>query len=712
MTIDINAHRWMFLRPEKADRYIEMYERLREEGWKTLVRSTTRRQFGTAGEILDRMNNGQQGLLLADDVGLGKTTVAVLCALVFAGSEKRVRILAPNEMMSRRWRQELEVHIEAVARFAPHLDLERARRRLGIDVIRLNPGAIAVSTHQKAAQLACDLLIIDEAHRTRSEYSTLARQVRGQRKVIGRVLVLTATPFSIDPNDLARLLSRIGGRSAEKPMRKYARMLDDLWHGRNSGAPEDLARQLVDAARAAVEAMRPFVIRHGIDDLHPSERRAFGAVDDKNGVEAPVVPDDLLEAMLRTDRALALGRRCKAWSMKRRNDPRYHVAAGKLDDDLAALLEAAAGRSDDVAAALTLHHARIARKHIRANGRHPKIADTVESTRAFVEKGEKVLVFCDHHLPAVELTAALAHELRWLGAAGRSPGKDVWRSAWSSIFHKIRGEADLDDGREHSVTRLEHYLAWLMSDGVRMQIESWLGAELRPAMSGSDLKRILEKTRARAHAACDSIADHTRQLYKQLVDRESGSTRAILLRNDATRLPGTTKARVAAVCEPESDSVLRKHPGVFYPWQPDAMLAVFNSPFGPDVLVATDRLSEGVDLHRFCRHLIHHELDPSPVRTVQRNGRLRRVNSWAARTGQPIRILFPALRGTRDEKLVEIMRYRLLQFDLLLGGVRAEIAPDDAVTAPTTAADVLDRARAKLGRIRLGITPSRSRSEP
>lgn len=45
------------------------------------------------------------------------------------------------------------------------------------------------------------------------------------------------------------------------------------------------------------------------------------------------------------------------------------------------------------------------------------------------------------------------------------------------------------------------------------------------------------------------------------------------------------------------------------------------------VLVTTDHLSEGVDLHRWCRHLIHYELDPSPIRTIQRNGRIRRIDS-------------------------------------------------------------------------------------
>src|SRR3954447_25499978 len=49
------------------------------------------------------------------------------------------------------------------------------------------------------------------------------------------------------------------------------------------------------------------------------------------------------------------------------------------------------------------------------------------------------------------------------------------------------------------------------------------------------------------------------------------------------------------------------------------------------------------------------------------------------------------------------MRYRLLQFDLLLGGVRAEIVPDEIEAAPTTAAEVLEHARAALGRIRLVI---------
>ena len=75
-------------------------------------------------------------------------------------------------------------------------------------------------------------------------------------------------------------------------------------------------------------------------------------------------------------------------------------------------------------------------------------------------------------------------------------------------------------------------------------------------------------------------------------------------------------------------------------------------------------------MQRYCRHLIHYELDPSPIRTVQRNGRIRRIDSWSAYTGEPVRYAYPAFPGTRDEQLVWIMSQRLASFSLLLGGVQ------------------------------------------
>ena len=123
---------------------------------------------------------------------------------------------------------------------------------------------------------------------------------------------------------------------------------------------------------------------------------------------------------------------------------------------------------------------------------------------------------------------------------------------------------------------------------------------------------------------------------------------------------------------------------------------MFNSPFGPDVLIGTDRLSEGIDLHRYCRHLIHYELDPSPIRTVQRNGRLRRVSGWAFRTKRKIRYAYPAFRGTRDYRLVQIMKKRIDSFSLLLGGVQGFEVEQVGDADEAWRSQVIQLARARL----------------
>ena len=95
-----------------------------------LVLESTRRQFLTARDILARLNGTQgeklrRGVLLADDVGLGKTTVAALVAWVVAsaGWKRRVRILAPNDVMMRRWEEELKSHVEPLQESARSISM-------------------------------------------------------------------------------------------------------------------------------------------------------------------------------------------------------------------------------------------------------------------------------------------------------------------------------------------------------------------------------------------------------------------------------------------------------------------------------------------------------------------------------------------------------------------------------------------------------------
>jgi hypothetical protein len=51
--------------------------------------------------------------------------------------------------------------------------------------------------------------------------------------------------------------------------------------------------------------------------------------------------------------------------------------------------------------------------------------------------------------------------------------------------------------------------------------------------------------------------------------------------------------------------------------------------FFPEVLISSPVLGEGVDLHRFCRHVIHHDLCWNPSTLEQRTGRLDRIRGKA-----------------------------------------------------------------------------------
>jgi hypothetical protein len=281
-----------------------------------------------------------------------------------------------------------------------------------------------------------------------------------------------------------------------------------------------------------------------------------------------------------------------------------------------------------------------------------------------VGEGERVVLFCDHHETALELALHLGRRLYDevpLNPAPPLPWPEAYRRA-------CRFEADGSAERR----ALDGFLAWLSSDGMTSQISSWLPG---PVRSGKELAMLLRRARPREgtwpSGITGTIAEELLHLWSRV--RKSSSSRQLFARGGEEVGGATLQAhRIVAVTQPPSELCDWRR-AIFHPGSPDTVLSLFNSPFGPDVLVVTDAFSEGFDLHRYCRHIVHYELDPSPMRTIQRNGRLRRVNCWAARTSRPLVIAYPVFNGTRDQKLVEIMKSRLTQFDLLLGGIGRDI---------------------------------------
>lgn len=114
----------------------------------------------------------------------------------------------------------------------------------------------------------------------------------------------------------------------------------------------------------------------------------------------------------------------------------------------------------------------------------------------------------------------------------------------------------------------------------------------------------------------------------------------------------------------------------------------FNTPYRPEILVSTQVGAEGIDLHRECRHVIHHDLCWNPATIEQRTGRVDRIGSKVERerlarlaSERPtLEIVVPYLAATYDERMFEELYRRAQLFDVTMGGdmrVDGRIDPDD-----------------------------------
>jgi hypothetical protein len=97
------------------------------------------------------------------------------------------------------------------------------------------------------------------------------------------------------------------------------------------------------------------------------------------------------------------------------------------------------------------------------------------------------------------------------------------------------------------------------------------------------------------------------------------------------------------------------------------LMLAFNTPFFPEILVASAVMAEGVDLHLNCRHAVHHDLDWNPSVLEQRTGRLDRLGSHAERAAMPIVVYEPFLEATQDEKQYRVVKDRERWFNVVMG---------------------------------------------
>ena len=200
-------------------------------------------------------------LLIADDVGIGKTVEAGLVAreLLDRGEVRRLAVLCPPHL-AEQWQKELarKFHIEAELVLGSTAARLERRCRLGQSLFDVHPFVIVSmdfiksdSRREEFVRTCPELVIVDEAHTC--SIASEAHQRSHQRHVLVRrlsedadrhLLLVTATPDSGQPDALSSLLGFLDPEFAVLP--------SDLTGTANAPLRRRIAGHLVQRRRADI----------------------------------------------------------------------------------------------------------------------------------------------------------------------------------------------------------------------------------------------------------------------------------------------------------------------------------------------------------------------------------------------------------------------------------------------------------------------------
>lgn len=323
------------------------------------------------------------------------------------------------------------------------------------------------------------------------------------------------------------------------------------------------------------------------------------------------------------------------------------------------------------------------------SGRHPKLKATVDAVMRLWRDGEKVLVFCHyiatgralrHHLSRKmdALVKELAHEK--LGCAPRQVAKELEHlssrfdadapaaracneevAVILSGFNLLQPHAqDLQEVVRRFVrtpTFLVRYFDLSDMDHFTDQVHA---AFANPGQDGRSLRDVVTDFFRFLVERCG--AEDRTQYIDALKSVQTGEMYGI----DITQESGD-KGRAEAGREGLVATVRLVNGATRHEIRQRLMLA-FNTPFYPEVLIASSVMAEGVDLHLNCRHVIHYDLSWNPSTVEQRTGRVDRIGAKAERVGHPINVFMPYIAQTQDEKMFRVVMDRERWFEVLMGG--------------------------------------------
>lgn len=335
---------------------------------------------------------------------------------------------------------------------------------------------------------------------------------------------------------------------------------------------------------------------------------------------------------------------------------------------------------------------RSAAQAVRSQGRnlHPKIKATVDLAMSLWRQGEKVLVFCHYRQTGAALHRYLSEAMlkeiddRACAQLGCSPAdvatelrriadsfdrdRPAAREVATILDEMLSQYGSLGDPRIRNATqeivlrflRTPTFLVRFGDLSTRGQAEGWVvGLFDRRDSSGMSLREVIGQF---LEFLSKRSGDQDRFAYLEALQKLQTGTHAgpevdSSFAEDEARDGERTRlvANVRRVYGETRDETRER------------IMLTFNTPFYPEILIASSVMAEGVDLHLNCRHVIHHDLDWNPSSLEQRTGRIDRLGAKAERSGQSIRVYLPYVEGCQDEKLFRVVMDRERWFGVVMG---------------------------------------------
>ncbi len=496
-------------------------------------------------------------------------------------------------------------------------------------------------------------------------------------------------------------------------------------------------RDAYNKMRKAEEALRPWVIRHLKQKTLPKPNNSImrrkrivgravtedGVISDESGiaVEGNALLPFLLAARLsvlnpdaRPVFAEGLSSSYEAFRdtrvnrddiQKTLNDDHIDLCAKKNKNEVESwYLE----RLDDI----------LPRDGIEASSTHPKIAATVRRAMELWGKGEKVLVFCYYVATGKALrqhiSTAINRAIMERGAERLNCGTEKVMAELERLGDKISAQTSplrrVCDRLVEDIFNKKDFkiLAPLRDDILRVvrrfiRTPSFL-IRFFPLEEGEYKASSMERAFYSRDASGLTLHDIIEGFFNFLVERCGESERRNYIEAVVKLQPGShTGADVLTTYDDDERSEIQREnlaPNVRLVYgktkhetRQRYMLA-FNTPFYPEILVASSVMAEGLDLHLNCRHVIHHDLCWNPSNLEQRTGRVDRIGSKAEKCGQSIHIYIPYISATQDEKMYRVVMDRERWFKVVMGekfkvDVRTTDRLAERIPLPDSVADAL-----------------------